>query len=548
MRRPLFCAAVLLVACITARAAPPSTSGKARSYRLKNDITDRRLSIYTLERTIRRTVRYGERSEELSYVATSEWVRLQLRDSDGRGGKIAQMIVDEAPTKIRLERDGRPVSEPPEPDSIALSGGSTRLATDEWTRTETTVLVPAAEPIEQAALSAMLDFARWPDEMKRVGDRWDNAVSTPYFEGTQSFELADVFRIGDSTILRLRMTVSGSLRGRAAKNAEFGGAEAVIRWRYGRHTLDGLSGTARYRRNDGEGVENYELKLDVRQTRNDILSIDAANLLIDQINTIGDIIIDKNSGKFAAARDGCGAFFKKWPDSLWRPAVDYLARELNAKLNPAVAEAEFRVRVIETLRNWRGANEGEKPEEIEAARTELKQLADGSRARLLKLLACDSQNLRAAAVFTLAFGSDPENLKLLEAAIKDASPRVRSWALYGLTETRHPPTDAAVFLVALNDDDPGVRARACAAAAECVPRSSRQMPAIRDRVFQLLRDDMRDGTRRAAAIAMGIIGTAEDIPRLRKGIKHETSRPIRERIERAIAAIEARTTGGRVAG
>ncbi len=537
---------VVLAVASAASAAPPGTP-KTRSYRLQNDTTDRRLSVYSLERTIRRTVRYGERSEVLSYVAKSEWTRLQLRDADQRTGKIAQMIVDAAPAKIKLTRDGQPVSEPPEPDSIALSGGSTRLATDEWTKSETTVLVPAAEPIEQAAISAMLDFARWPAEAMRVGDRWENSVATGFFDGTQSFELADVFRVGDRTMLRMRMTVQGSLRGRAAKNSQFMGAEVVIRWGYGRHTLDGLSGTAHYRRNSGEGVEEYELTLVVRQTRNDILSVEAANLLIDQINAVGDLISDKNAGKFAAARDGCASFLKKWPDSLWRPAVDYLAREMDSKLNPAVAEAEFRVRVVETLRKWRAANEGEKADEIEAARKEMKQLADGCRPRLLKLLTGDSQNMRAAAVFTLAFGSDPDNAKRIEAAMKDASPRVRSWALYGLTELRRAPTDAGVFLVALNDDDPGVRARACAAAAECVPRGSPQMPAIRDRVFQLLRDDMRDGTRRAAAITMGIIGTAEDLPRLRKGIKHETSRPIRERIERAIATIEART-GNRVAG
>lgn len=532
-------AIALLFFATTAIAAPPAQP-KSRAYRLQNDTTDRRLSIYSLERTVKRTVRYGERSEVLSYTAKSEWTRLQLRDSDRRTGKIAQMIVDEPPAKIRLTRDGQPVSDPPEPDSIALSAGSTRLATDDWTRTETTVLVPAAEPMEQAALSAMLDFARWPEEPKRVGDHWDNSVSTPFFEGTQNFELADVLRVGDRTILRIRMNVDGALRGRAAKNAEFAAAEVFIRWGYGRHTLDGLSGTARYRRNTGDAVEEYELALSVRQTRNDVLSVDAANLLIDQINAVGDLITDKNAGKFAAARDGCAAFLKKWPDSLWRPAVDYLAREMNSKLNPAVADAEFRIRVVETLRKWRSANDGEKPDEIEAARAELKQLADGSRDRLLKLTTADGQNLRAASIFALAFGSNPDNARRIEAAMKDPSPRVRSWALYALTELRHAPADAGVFLVALNDDDPGVRARACAAAAECISPTSPQMPAIRDRVFQLLRDDMRDSTRRAAAIAMGIIGTADDIPRLRKGIKHETSRPIRERIERAIASIEAR--------
>ena len=71
------------------------------------------------------------------------------------------------------------------------------------------------------------------------------------------------------------------------------------------------------------------------------------------------------------------------------------------------------------------------------------------------------------------------------------------------------------------------------------PYKSPRMAELRERIFTLMQRDNRDGTRLAAAAAMGRIGTAEDVARLKKSIRHETSGKVRQRIERSVRQISA---------
>jgi HEAT repeat protein len=522
-------AAALLCVHAGAFAAPP------REYRLYNDVTDRRLTSYHIERTIRRATERAGREETLTFSRSSRWVRLQLLAERRGNSKLVQMIVDEPPQQVAVLRNGRPVEAEPDPLELRLDPGSTRLSTDDWNKTDTPCLVPACEPSQQAAIFALLDVTHWPRGGQQVGDRWDTPIASELFSGTQSVALKDSGRIGDRTYLKLEISVTGRFRGKAARDgADFVGGTATVLWPYGRNVLESLEGTAAWKRGD----ERYEMKLRATIASNEVLSIDAANDLIDQLNAINAAIVDKNGGKLAEARAACAAYVEKWPNGLWRPAIDYLAADLDPQRNRSIAEAEFRQRVLASLKRWQDAGNRDDEAALDAARAELRILADEERARLLDLMKHESQNVRASTAFTLAFGSSAENLAAIQAAARDPSPRVRGWALYGIAERGSRETDVSVLADALGDEDPVVRARACEAVAACVPPGSPRMPELRERIFDLLLHDHRDGTRLAAAVAMGKIGTRDDLERLRKSIKHETSGKIRQRIERAIGQIQ----------
>ncbi len=520
-------------------AAGPVAGGPERTFNLYNDVTDRRLATYTIERTVRRVGEREHEKETLTFTQPSRWVRLNLLAESRGNSKLVQMLVEESPRKITLLRGGKPVEKPPEPSELHLWPGSTRLATVDWSKADCPCIVPATAPTQQGAMFALLDVAHWPAEKKKVGDRWDSAIESEFFSGTQSLELKEVVKQGDRTCLRIELNVNGRFRGRAAKDgAEFVGGKALFIWPYGRNILETLDGSVVWQDGGRDGGQ-YEMKVLVGAATNEVISIDAANELIDQLNAINGAIVDKNGGKIAEARAACAKYVEKWPQGLWRPAIDYLTTELNPERNAKIAEAEFRQRVVAGLKRWQEAAEKDDDAELNAARDELRKLADGERDRLVSQLKHASENVRASTAFALAFGTSGENLAMLCAAARDPSARVRGWALYGLAERGSRDTDVSVLEAGLNDEDAVVRARACEAVAECVPAKSPRIAELRERIFTLMQKDNRDGTRIAAAAAMGRIGTAEDVARLKKSIRHETSPKVRKRIERSIGQISA---------
>ncbi len=530
---------VLLFPAMVVSVAPAAEPARGRAYRLRNDTSDRRLTVYRVDRTLRRGSAGGR--DQVSYVQVSEWTRLQLAQGERSPARLVQLVSDQAADSHRARGSSDDADDPP---MLSVSAGSARIATDEWSARDAPVALPLVDAAQQAALAALLDFAHWPDGARRLGDRWENPLGANGFDGTQTFTLRDAERRDGRTLLTIELSAAGRFVGEATSGgATFDTAEARIVWHFGRNTLDSLSGRAAWHVGEGASRQHFELLVEARMVRHDVLSIDAANEHIDQLNELGEAIRLRRVGRTVDARAACQAYLDKWPRSLWRPALDHLMGEIDPSRHPSLVEAEFRMQLASMLKDWRSAQDGGDRDAIERARAALQQAARGDRDRLLNLIEHPGESTRSAAVFVLSFGNDDGDVDVLQRCTRDASPKVRVWALYGLAARRSPRTDPAVLLAALSDEDAAVRARACETVTSCVPRDSATLPMLKDRILTILREDGRDSTRLAAAAAMEVLATADDAPRLRRSLKAEPNRAVRVRIERTLKRVEPPSAG-----
>lgn len=535
MRRSalLLVAAVCLGADVAGvvRAAPPD-----RLYSFRNNLSDGRLTRYTVRRTLH-VSRGGAGGDEIRCVYSGVWTRFHIREEEGPTIKVAQMWVEEPPAEMTVLRNGR---ESPAPSAAALGlpNGGVRLRTDRASADYLPTLVPSLDPASETALTALLDFCRWPVAGQRVGDTWSNEIESPRFAGRQTLELRDAVQRSKRTYLELELGLTGEFRG-GAEGARLDAGEATIRWMYGRQLLERFEGRVALALGN-KAAEQAEMQLTIELQSSDVLPGPRAAELVAQLEAFAAALELRRGGDGPATRRACEEFRERWPESAWSAGIERLGAEVRAPEPPADDLGPVLRELVLSLKQWQEATARNDEKELERVRGTLEKLADRRGDMLGKLLAGEDANQRAAAAFALAFATVADPREKLEKAGRDSEARVRAWALHGLALRRDRKSDRKLLIERLADEDTQVRARACQAVAACLPRDCREMRDVRQRLAELLERDKSDVTRLFAARALVEVATAEQLPALRRAAKHETSRTVRERIEAAIDRLSKR--------
>ncbi len=519
------------------------TDRKGTALRLRNDLTEGRLSVYQIRRAIRRTVPRPLHTETLSYTQVAELVWFQGRESRPGELSIAQMVHDTPAKVAAFFRGERRVEPTPDADALQLLTGATRLHTGAQTYQDAPMLLPLLDPALMAMLEALLDVHHWPATAKRIGDRWQRDIALAGFRGTQTMTLAQVFRKEGARVAAIEMVVEGEMTAAAAEAGyRFVSGTGLINWSPASRQVVGIAAEASWEHGVGPTARRFDMKVDVQRVRSDVLNESELLSVRRQLADFIRLLKDHRAGRNKEALARCAAYAAAWPGSIWQPVVDEMCGAARSAEQGAerLTESELKESILNFLARYEAADQARDEEVRRVLADKWAEFVDRHRPGLLRLLDHEDERVRATAVFSLAFGATPANQARVEACARDSSPKVRSWAARGLAVRRTPPTDSALLTDLLRDADPDVRSRACAAVAACYPRHAPQLDPLRRPLVDLLLRDRADRVRRSAAEALGEIGSTAELDAMRRARKHEVERTMRRAVDDAIRRIEQR--------
>jgi HEAT repeat protein len=539
MRPPaVFSLALAIAAWPAALCAAP---GDAMSF--KNNLLPGQLTEHRLTRVIRRAIQKDKVPETLVYRQTASWLRCNI--DEGRAGSMMlyQLVVDQPPKVVSLTRGGRKVSPTPSASRFNLPKGSTRLHSATVTGRDAPIQAPMVDPVQQAILSALLDFAHWPAGSIKGGHRWERDFSCEGFEGKQTFEFVDLVKLGDQMTARVTLFVEGKFTSGLEREYTFDKGQAVFYWSRPERMLLKMEAQAGYKRARGEKSEHYELKLNADLARTKSLSEDEQELVKVQLTAFAQALEKLRAKDAKSAMAICRDFRGRWPDSMWLPAVAELESQAAPKptSDDRLSAEQLKKVLVNTIVAWEAARSTGEHDLRDKAEDTLAHLAVEYRTKLARLARDKDDAIRSQAVFAIALGNSPEDLAIVQSAVKDKVPKVRAMALAGLAARGKPDINVDLLIARLDDKESIVRRRACQAVAACVEPEHYSIVAVTEKLGHLLVDDENDLVRKEATRALAIVGAPADIPRLEKALTHELNQSNRAEIEKAIDALRKKS-------
>src|SRR5262249_8294673 len=152
------------------------------------------------------------------------------------------------------------------------------------------------------------------------------------------------------------------------------------------------------------------------------------------------------------------------PTSIWLPALADVEKHALEAAAPApeMTQAELTKALAAQVGQWEKAVLKQDDDADARARRALRDLSE-RHAMLLKAMMRDpDDSVRALGVFAGSSGESPEHLAGVMMAVRAPAARVRAWAAQGLAARGDRLTDPDILRKLMGDDDPTVRARACA--------------------------------------------------------------------------------------
>lgn len=539
MRPPALCLLALgLAACPAPLRGEP---GDAMTF--KNNLLPGQLTEHRLTRVIRRAVQKDKISETLVYRQAAAWLRCNIDEAKPGSMMLYQMMVDQPPKVVSVTRGGRKVAPTPAASRFNLPKGSTRLHSATVTARDAPVQAPMVDPVQHGIIMALLDFAHWPAGSVSAGHRWERDFSCEGFEGTQTFEFVDLVKVGDQMAARVTLFVEGRFTGGLEREYSFDKGQAILYWSRPERMLVKMEAQAAYKRVRGAKPERYELKLNVDLVRSKSLSEDEQELVKVQLTAFAQALEKLRAKDAKSALAICRDFRGRWPDSPWLPAVAEL--EGQAAPKPAsddrLSAEQLKKVLVQTIVAWEAARSTGEHDLRDKAVDTLAQLANEYRTKLARLARDKDDAVRSQAIFAIALGDSPDDLAIVQSAVKDKVPKVRAMALAGLAARGKSDVNVDILIARLDDKESIVRRRACQAVAACVEPEHFSIAALADKLGRLMVDDENDLVRKEAIRALAAVGAPADIPRLEKALTHELNQANRAEIEKAIAALRKKS-------
>lgn len=507
----------------------------------RNNLLPGHLTMHQISRTITRKANRRDHVERLRYRQEARWVQCNINEPKPGNVMVYQMMVDHAPKVLSVRHDKKEIEPTPPTSSLVLPKGSTRLHSAYKTPRDGPVQIPMTDPAQCAVLHALLDFAHWPKEQIDAGHRWERDLYANGIAGTQTYEFVDVAEIKGDAVARVTLFVEGKFEEPLAKDYVFGKGQAVLYWSRPERVLVKMEAQADYQRKRANAPEEFKLKLDVGLVELHSLNEQEQERVTEQMIAFSRALGEDREGHKREAYLACNLFRKTWPDSIWMPAVDELEDRVvrrQSETNP-FSTKQLDDLLAKTIIQHEAARTNYEYDLLERTHGVLTALADEYRGKLKKIAKGKDAGRRGRAVFVLAFGSQPDDLHLVERAARDKSATVRAMALAGLAARGDRETSAELVIIMLDDEKTSVRRRACQAVAACVSPEHYSVVKAVERLNRLMIYDEDRGVRLEAVRALAAIGAPTDIPKLEKSLTHELDREIREEIHKAIEKLRA---------
>lgn len=514
--------------------------------RLRNELSAGVLTVCSLNARTTRTTGSppGPPDEVLTYEQEGRLTLMVLSPPRGSRADRAWMIeLDEARVEC-LTRDGQEVRPLPEAVELGLPPRAAQLRVDKVSPRHAFASMAGGSPIQQTALLLALDVTHWPDEPVQPSDTWQHRIDREHLVGTRTLRLDDVAGLGRNREAVVSSTVAGEFRAALQAEVTLQRADSRCVWHVSDHSLLSLDSTVELSYSTEQVPRKLVLELSLERLERRKLSAQQRQPVLDQLAELTEAIESYQHDDRTRAMEALRKFEPAYPNSIWLPVSRDLlhkARYEREKLE-SLTEDQLVSVLAQLIARWQVVAITENFERLEPLRTTFGELARAKRQALHELTASDEANLRAIAVFCLAFGSEARDRQAIVAACRDSQAVVRAWAVYGLAEQADPHTDVGLLRDALADPDPKVRQRACLAIAACIEPDSHHRRRFAQLLLEVVCSDPVQDVRAFAASALLRLAEVEHLPRIVEARADEEALAVRERLDRIIR--ELRGTPG----
>lgn len=516
-----------VIAAVAMSALLPSTSTwlsipAARAHgdavRLRNDLSQGAYAQYdVVVRGLRRTPQ-RHHDEEITFEQTGRLRLLVLPTSVPRPKNAARawMMRLNDPVIKSFTRGGEPVADVPHPKCVGLPPRSVQLHVSEIDAENADASAAGGSRVQRAAMLLALDFAHWPDEVVATHAEWQTPSNRPELEGgwTHRYDRTEGSRAERQAVGSFEF--QGKLAGEFDGVANIKSARGDWRWRVSKRSLESVESRVVLEYGPPEQRRELEFDVSLKIVERSRLRGEALTEAAGQIQPLSDMARETLQFGTDDAKDKLKAFINEHPKSLWLPvAEDILERaELEDRTIGELDEGQLVEMLAALIRRWQEVAHRNEVEKLEPVRSTYRELMESNGDALLKLTRSQETNIRAMAVFAVAFGKRSEYGDRVIALTRDKDPTVRAWAAYGLAERREPKADAALLITLLDDDDRNVRLRACMAAEACANPDDPNHRALLRKLLELIEDDDHEQVQVRAASAVSKVAVKSDLPTL----------------------------------
>lgn len=529
--------------CLLAILGIPGVVRGDVAVRLRHDLTAGVLTAYDVRIEGERTAGSRPGNEVVRFTQSGALTLVILETPDQRTARRAWMMTLESPEVSSLTRDGQPVIDPPSAKELGLPPQASQLRVSTIDSSGADASPVGGSRVQQAAMLLALDFAHWPDRLVGAGESWKTQSSREELAGTWTQTYTALEGRGGERLARGTFDFAGELAGPFVNVARIESVRGEWFWRLAKRGLERSRSEVllAYGPPDAPRRLHTVVTLTLKERRRlDDARLDAARA---DLRALADLASASDTAD--ERRVALEAYLRDRPESLWLPiARGLLDRAVRDEAIYSDMDAE-RVgdALVALITRWQNAALADKLEALTPIRATFAQLMSTNRAVVHELAGGEDVNLRAMAIFCVAFGDEAADLAKVIAACGDGDARVRMWAAYGLAERRDAATDPDVLFRLLDDPEEKVRRRACMAVQTCVTRQSAQRDRFVKRLLEMLANDPEDEVHPDAAQALDAIATRADLPALIAAESTQEVPAARWQLEDTIQRLGGKTKG-----
>lgn len=533
----------LRLVCLLAILGLPSVARGDVAVRLRHDLTAGALTAYDVRIEGERTTGSRPGKEVVRFTQSGALTLVILETPDQRTARRAWMMTLESPEVSSLARDGEPVIDPPSAKELGLPPQASQLRVSTIDSAGADASPVGGSRVQQAALLLALDFAHWPDRLVGAGESWETQTNREELAGTWTQTYTALEGRGGERLARGTFDFAGELAGPFANVARIESVRGEWFWRLAKRGLERSRSEVLLAYGPPEAPRRLRTVVTLTLKERLRLDEDRLDAARADLRALADLAAASDTAD--ERRVALEAYLRERPESLWLPiARDLLDRAARDAAVFSDMDAE-RVEdaLVALITRWQNAALADELEALQPIRATFAQLMSTNRAVVHELAAGEDVNLRAMAIFCVAFGDEAADLAKVIAACGDGDARVRMWAAYGLAERRDAATDPDVLFRLLDDPEEKVRRRACMAVQTCITRNSAQRDRFVKRLLDMLDHDPEDEVHPYAAQALDAIAISADLPALIAAESTQEVPAARWQLEATIQRLGGKTKG-----
>ncbi len=486
--------------------------------RLRNDLSPGAYAQYdVVVKGVRRTPQ-RRHDEEIAFEQSGRLRLLVLPTSvpRPRNAPRAWMMQLDDPVITSYTRGGEPVADIPHPKMVGLPPRSIQLHVGEIDHQNADASAVGGSRVQRAAMLLALDFAHWPDDIVTPDSEWQTESKRPELAGawTHRYVRTDGARAQRQAVGSFQF--EGKLAGEYDGVANIKVARGDWRWLVSKRSLQSVESQVVLEY--GPPHERRELSFDVKIeiAERSRLRGEALDKAAGQIQPLSNMAREALQFGTEDAKDKIRSFILDNPKSLWLPvAEDILERaELEERTINELDDNQVLEMLVALVRRWQGVAHRNEVEKLEPVRSTYRELMESNHEALMRLTRSQEANIRAMAVFAVAFGKKPQHGDRVIELTRDKDATVRAWATYGLAERREPNADAALLVQLLDDEDRNVRIRACMAAESNANPDDSKHKRLLSKLLELIENDTNEQVQVRAASAVSKVAIKTDLPTL----------------------------------